>query len=462
MSKSKSILGTLVLLLAVVFIYSCAKDDTKSDQNSHFTTESRNSLSAASTVINGMLHFNTYADFEGYIENLEGLENDTNQVIAAYTQLGVDLTQEFLPNLTDYPVALRIEQQITGFTSARKAEETVINNALNSGNDTIFTIISDPFLKSALNTDYAVHIGTRIFRFFNNGGVVIVLNNDWNLYDSIKTMQFIDINPAPNIYVTNRVTEKWGELYHLDTNGHPLSEKVFTNPEFVVLNDTSACDHLKFLTVVTLDNGVVRLTVNYIFSQYKWTFVDGSVLYGKTVTKKITTSGMVRITILKEDGTPLCKFSFWYDYCGEKKEKLNIYKNPNAGGSGKWVRIDALIWVKAGEIGCSSKLYSKNFLGIVFPLNYLHSTTGVCVDIIGNIKRETSDTLVQQCDVVTIPLTTECLQKNQSNGSVTLKLPQQGNIFREAGKLSSGHKARLKTGGTFFGFGVDVPRLVLD
>lgn len=48
-----------------------------------------------------MLHFNTYADFEGYIENLEELENDTNQVIAAYTQLGVDLTQKFLPNLTD-------------------------------------------------------------------------------------------------------------------------------------------------------------------------------------------------------------------------------------------------------------------------------------------------------------------------------------------------------------------------
>jgi hypothetical protein len=132
--------------------------------------------------MNGMLHFNTYADFEGYIENLEELENDTNQVITAYTQLGVDLTEEFLPNLTDYPVALRIEQQITGFTSTRKAEETVINNALNSGNDTIFTIISDPFLKSALNTDYAVHIGTRIFKFFKDDQLAIISNNDWNTY----------------------------------------------------------------------------------------------------------------------------------------------------------------------------------------------------------------------------------------------------------------------------------------
>ncbi len=137
-------------------------------------------------------------------------------------------------------------------------------------------------------------------------------------------------------------------------------------------------------------------------------------------------------------------------------------KKNNAGGSGKWVRIDALIWVKAGEIGCSSKLFGKNFLGIVFPLNFLHTTTGVCVDIRGNIKRETITGNVQQCSIVPIPLTTKCLTPGQSNASIEQKLPQQGNIFREAGKLSSGHKARLKVGGTFFGFGEDVARLILD
>lgn len=460
MNRLKFLVVAFAITVSALGIYSCAKDDSKGEQNVQFSTENRNALP---TVINGMLHFDTYLDFQAYITNLEQLQNDTNQIKTAFTELGVDLTQEFLPNLTDYPVALRKEQLIIGFTSARKAEETVINNALNNGDNSMFSIIFDPYLKSALNTDNAVHIGTRIFRFFNNGGVAIVLNNDWSTYNTIKTLPYLEINPAPNIYITNQVTELWSDIYNLDVNGNPISEKPFTNPEFVLQNDISPCDHYpNFLTVVTLDNGEIRFTVNYKFSKYKWTFGDGTVLFGKTVQKKITTSGMVNIIIYNADGTILCEFNFWYDPCGERKQKPGKYEKDNAGGSGKWIRIEALIWVKAGEIGCSSKLFGKNIFGLVLPLNWLHTTNGVCVDIKGNIKREVISGNVQQCNVVPIPLTTKCLQNGQSNASIEQKLPQQGNIFREANKLSSGHKARLKDKGNWFGFGVDVSRLILD
>jgi hypothetical protein len=323
MNRLKFLVAACAITISALGIYSCAKDDLKGEQSVQFSTENRNALP---TVINGMLHFDTYLDFQAYITNLEQLQNDTNQIKTAFTELGVDLTQEFLPNLTDYPVALRKEQLIIGFISARKAEETVINNALNNGDNSMFSIIFDPYLKSALNTDNAVHIGTRIFRFFNNGGVSIVLNNDWSLYNTLKAMEFIDINPAPNVFITNQVTEKWGDLYHLDTFGNPIAEKTFTNPTYVVQTDISPCDHLKFLTVVTLDNGEVRFTVNYNFSKYKWTFGDGSVLFGKTVQKKITTSGMVNIIIFNADGTPLCEFKFWYDHCGERKQKGDRYE----------------------------------------------------------------------------------------------------------------------------------------
>jgi hypothetical protein len=143
MKNLKILIGFVIAFGLSLFIYSCAKDETKTDQSAHFSTENRNALPS---VINGMLHFNTYADFQAYIANLEALESDTNQVKTAYIQLGVDLTQEFLPNLTDYPVSLRKEQQLAGFTSARKAEEANINNALNNGDDTVFSIVSDPFL----------------------------------------------------------------------------------------------------------------------------------------------------------------------------------------------------------------------------------------------------------------------------------------------------------------------------
>jgi len=37
-----------------------------------------------------------------------------------------------------------------------------------------------------------------------------------------------------------------------------------------------------------------------------------------------------------------------------------------------------------------------------------------------------------------------------------------GKNFMNPGQLSSGHRMRLSSGGTFFGFGVDRPRLILE
>lgn len=142
MTKSKVLLSIVMGLAILILVSSCLKEDSKIGQNS--SLELRNTVPY---VINGMLHFDNYSDFELYIQNLEELENDSNQVKMAYAHLGVDLTQEFLPNLTDHPVALRMEQQMSGFVSARKAEETIINNALNNGDNSVFSIVSDPFLK---------------------------------------------------------------------------------------------------------------------------------------------------------------------------------------------------------------------------------------------------------------------------------------------------------------------------
>jgi len=256
MNRLKFLTATFVVIAITLGIYSCAKDEVISDQRTFFSVESRTALPS---VINGMLHFDTYTDFQTYIANLEELENDTNQVQTAYIQLGVDLNQEFLPNLTDHPVALVIEQQLTGFTSARKAEETTINNALNIGVDTIFSIVSDPYFKSAVNVDSSVHIGTRIFKFFNNGGVVIVLNNNWNMYQSIKSMAYENVVSSNDVFVSNDDKVNWSDIYYFNSNGNISDEKEYTGSDDNVQYHPACILDTTKIIITNLNNGTVRL-----------------------------------------------------------------------------------------------------------------------------------------------------------------------------------------------------------
>lgn len=286
---------------------------------------------ALPSVINGMLHFDTYADFQAYIANLEVLESDTNQVKTAYIQLGVDLTQEFLPNLTDYPVSLRMEQQLTGFTSARKTEETIINNALNNGDDSVFSIVSDPFFKSAINSDNSVHIGTRIFRFFDNGGVVIVLNNNWTEYQSIKTSTYETIKSTSDVFVSNDDKSNWNPIFNLDSSGNLTTEKTFTDTDDnIQYHPACALDTTK-IVITNLNDGTVRLEYRGTGSgPFTWTFnnVEPIVTYiGNPVVVPCVGTGKVCVS------TPIdfwpyicvgCKTFKCNDNCGVKKENRRM------------------------------------------------------------------------------------------------------------------------------------------
>lgn len=449
-------------------IYSCSKEDTKKDENLQLPTENR---SALPTVINGMLHFDTYADFENYITNLEALETDTNQVKTAYDQLGVDLTQEFLPNLTDYPVALIMEQQIAGFTSARKAEETIINNALNSGDDTVFSIISDPYLKSALNTDKAVHIGTRIFRFFNDEGLAIVLNNNWIIYNAIKTVNYGDLKSTAQIFVSSQNSSEWGDLYYYDSNGKISNEKQVSslNLDMTVSESPLIClIDSNSIKITQLSNGQMRIEfpTGGGWDVYTWTFSNNTQTFtGNPITVPCIGNGKVFLDIYRNEGLPhhCIGSKTFFCNCGEKKSKKRTEFFPNAGGSGKQIRIDAMIWVKDGEIGCNSKHYGKNIFGIWVPLNLIYNTSGVCAKITGSFVREVS---LGNCMTINVPFNEKCLTNGAPNGSIENKISQLGKNFVDPGKLSSGHRLRLRKGnsplGTFFGLGVDRPRLVLD
>ena len=468
MNKLKLLFAGLFFVILTLGTYSCSKDDSGQSNTAPVLTKNRSSLPS---VINGMLHFDSYTDFKQYIEQIEDLEGDSSQVASAYIDLGVDITQEFLPNLTDYPVALRMEQQLFGFTSARKSEEDIINAALNSGNDSIFSIVSDPFLKSVLNTEMAAHIGTRIFKFYDNGGVAIVLNNDWVKYDSIKNLSYDELRQDENLIVTNDSPDSWGSIFNVGMDGKISTEKLYTPSQPIDAESPRACDFSNSIRVTTLNNNTIRFEVGpRLFPgsiRYEWKFADGSIKTGNVITIDCgtQTSGVVEITAWVIDPSVpggrwlrcTAKINFLCG-CGEKKEKPKREEWSNAGGSGKRIRIDARIWVKDGEIGCRSRHFGRNFVGIWVPLNLIHNTIGVFANIQGSFVRENSP---GNCIIINQPFNEKQLPPG-NNASWQNIISHPGKNFVDPGKLSSGHRIRLKTGGTFFGFGVDRPRLILD
>ncbi|MDV7399094.1 hypothetical protein RZS08_47230, partial [Arthrospira platensis SPKY1] len=104
-----------------------------------------------------------------------------------------------------------------GYLSMRRSEEDIINESLNSGCDT-FSVIIDPYFKTIVNNDNCVHIGSRIFKFYDNGGVAIILNNNWIVYDSIKDMQYEDLQSNEALFITNWDVKNWHPVYDLDEN----------------------------------------------------------------------------------------------------------------------------------------------------------------------------------------------------------------------------------------------------
>ncbi|MDV7399328.1 hypothetical protein RZS08_48400, partial [Arthrospira platensis SPKY1] len=97
-------------------INSCTKDIGKIDDQSELNTQWRSDMPAV-TVINGMLHFDTYEDFGYTINYLKNLEQDTFIVKASYQQLGVNLENEPTENITDYPVCRLFENDMIGYLS---------------------------------------------------------------------------------------------------------------------------------------------------------------------------------------------------------------------------------------------------------------------------------------------------------------------------------------------------------
>ena len=255
--------GIFLCLFFFAGIIGCKKDlGQDPDQPFNAAAQDRNEV-ANPTVTHRMLHFNSFADLAAFTHSLQDKEADTAQVRSAYTALGINVNAETFPNLTDYPVCLLKEQAIGGYTSARKAEETVINTALDNGDDNINSIVIFPFWKTALNTDRAVHIGNRIYKYYENGGIAIILNDDWTLYNSVKSQTFESLRESFNLIVTSDAREGWDKYFTFNTDESINTAKPIFMPRFFAVQATDGKFAISNISLVETTAGAATFTWKY-------------------------------------------------------------------------------------------------------------------------------------------------------------------------------------------------------
>lgn len=287
--------ATLTLIISLLGSMGCKKE---------FVQEPETQLNAAvhdrsmttPTVINGMLHFDSFDDLEAFTKSLQDREADTAQVRSAYMTLGIDVNAETIPNLTDYPICLLTEQAIGGYTSARKAEETIINAALNNGDDNINSVVVFPFWKTALNVDKAVHIGNRTYKYYDNGGVAIVLNNDWTLFETIKTLPFESLRASFNLIITGD-TEARSNTF--------VTQNLYT---ITAIQSIGKAFLPRFVAQLTTDGKYIisnasQIETNNGGNTFKWIYEDNTVSFGQNPTKAISPEKAITLIIDNGFGT---------------------------------------------------------------------------------------------------------------------------------------------------------------
>ncbi|HQW11764.1 MAG TPA: hypothetical protein PK076_04955 [Saprospiraceae bacterium] len=443
---SKKVLKIFFSLFLLAFITSCTKDQPATKEGAPSILQLRNNP----TIINGMISFSDYTEFETYISALETAEQDTNSLKAAYASFGINVNDTVISNLTDNPICLQTENSFSGFTSARETEETQINSSLNSGID-IFSMVDKPYLKTVLNSDNSVHIGTRIFKYYPNGGICIILNNDWTTYKNIKTLPYDSLRQLEtnNVLVTSESRDNWGNYYNASSaNGDLGSEKVVVYPDLV--ETPLACYFSDKVIVTHLNDNTIRFEIPFTIQSgeyFQWIFSDGQTATGNPVTKSFTSGGYVNIVYYLADGGVKCRAYVPFDIkCGDKKSTFSTLDRTVNGQ--RW-KIDASMWVISGQVGCRMKYLRKIGLFWLPAFN-----EAVCTDISGTYKK------TKACSSESV-YGTKCLGAGTYPTSISFKKNEIVDLFVDPGNLSSGHIVKVK--GTWFGFGLDgVPRLVLN
>jgi hypothetical protein len=286
LSKINIVFGSaFVCLLFLTTLVGCDKDSiVSSTKGSSMFVQDR----TTPTVTYGMLNFSSFEELATFTRSLQDREDDTTVVKNAYATLGIDVNAETIPNLTDHPICLIMENAIGGYTSARKAEENVINAALNLGDSSINSIVIFPYWKTALNADKAVHVGNRIYKYYENGGIAIVLNDDWALYAAIYNQPFESLRESFNLIVTSDAREGWDQYFTFNSDQSIHTAKQIFIPRFVA--EKAAGGNLAVVNLSLLESAAGTST-------FTWLYADHTTSTGKTPNRTINPAETLGVII---------------------------------------------------------------------------------------------------------------------------------------------------------------------
>jgi hypothetical protein len=525
-SKLKNLyFGGFLFIIAAAFVVSCAKND----ETTLIPTAKNNTLTAtpregqvAPHVENGMLSFNSYSDAKNFVADLKEKEQHRELINEAYTRLGINVNAETIPNLTDYPICLVAENEL-GHTSARKIEENRINEQLNTGGD-VFSIIHNPYWKTILNREFSVRIGSRIFKYYDDGGIAIVLNNDWSLYESIKNKEFNELRQTHNLVITNdMMQEDLGNYFDLDAAGNIVEIKSIFLPRIYQVAKSNG--KYTFFNASLIEGNTT----------YTWTYGDNTTSVGITPNRDLSLNETAILVIDNGTGTtttvsaspltctienfnitilPNCQIKVELPGFSSSTSPYTIKwvfsdgtvgtTNPftkTGGGSGtvKCVMVrksdgtDACFLTKPYDMGCCGIRRTRNFTRIFTDAGgsgqtwrlecqiwvqanevgcsqrYLRRVLGVWVpaqsggvsaDIFGTYLRETTTNGKKDCKPVFVS-DSRAFGVGIWPTSFSVTNADPANIFRDSNKLSSGHT--LTINGVALGPGNGgLPRLILD
>ena len=108
--------------------------------------------------------------------------------------------------------------------------------------------------------------------------MVIVLNNNWTTYDSIKTLSYFSVLSTDKIFVSNQDESDWSSIYNYNLDGTIAGEKANNFGNTFTYSSPLACyvDSNK-IQITAVDNGMIRIELlNVKTGTCTWTFSNSS------------------------------------------------------------------------------------------------------------------------------------------------------------------------------------------
>ena len=197
----------LLIIVVSLSIIGCTKNEMAFDPSSNETSvrsERPFTINSAANVVNqnGILSFRSFADFHQVNAELESKNKSIEINNAAYEYLGLNTNVDYF--ITENPV-LRIFESELSFASFGLSEEESYEAYLNS-NHTDEGFEKDEILyfeniKALFNEDMQIKIGKKYFKVYNDNTVLMVGNNDLDLFRSLSNLNSDEISTDYNVRI---------------------------------------------------------------------------------------------------------------------------------------------------------------------------------------------------------------------------------------------------------------------